>query len=106
MPASTVPFSECLQVCVDCLLACQQYADFCLDHPDASQTVRLCRDCADLASVTLSFVARQSPLAGRLGAALADACAACADECARRDDNLARICTRACDRCGDVFREA
>jgi hypothetical protein len=103
MPTQTGTFSGVLQICLDCLVTCEQCADACLDEPGLGSCARLARDTADVASTALLLVSRDSSLAPQALGLLAAACDRCASECARHDHNVCKLCCRACDQCVELF---
>lgn len=107
--------SQCIDLCVQCELACVACADACLGETAALEMLRKCirldLDCADLCGTTARVLSRlYEPDPQILGATLeacARACASCAAECHKHQADHAHcgICADACDKCEAACRD-
>ena len=80
--------------------ACEWCADRCIDEgPGMSECIRLCRDVADLATLNVQFISRDSIFGSRAADLFADAAEACARECAQHPHQH-------CQECADVLSRA
>jgi hypothetical protein len=94
-----------------CAVMCTSCADACsAEDMDMRQCIRTCLDCADICDATATVAARRT---GRNVAVLrsmmetcAQACASCADECARHEHGHCRLCAEMCRECADDCRKA
>lgn len=112
----TTHFDEiaaCLSACAECEQVCISCADACLGEesvPTLRQCIRLNLDCADLCAAAARMIARQAspePRVWRLTLeACAEACRACAVECARHASAHAhcRVCRERCESCEKACR--
>jgi hypothetical protein len=100
--------ARCIQQCFVCVLTCTSCADACLAEQQVHELVRCIRlnlDCADVCDATGHVLTRQTSSEPRLVQSMLDACAqacrACADECARHAPHHehCRMCADACGRC-------
>jgi len=103
-----------IEACYDCAQACTSCADACLAEPmvrDLVQCIRLDLDCADICRAAGAVASRRTGgdarMAGRMLETCAEACRACAAECARhaRMEHCA-VCAGACRRCAQLCRGA
>jgi hypothetical protein len=101
-------YDSCIEACNACAIACDHCAVACLHEPDPKPMARciaLDMDCAAACRLAVSYMARDSALAGALCAFCADVCEACGAECARHDKMAhCRECAEACSRCADECR--
>ncbi|MDZ7731308.1 MAG: four-helix bundle copper-binding protein [Natrialbaceae archaeon] len=96
---------ECIDHCSEAAQACEWCADACLDEgADMARCVRLCRDVADLTTVHARFMARNSGYHTDLAAVCADACDACAEECATFDHEHCQVCAEAVSKAAESCR--
>lgn len=96
--------SSCIQACNACALACEHCAAACLGEHDVAAMaacIRLDRDCADLCRLAAAFMARDSEQTAGLCRLCAQACDACAAECARHAHAHCQQCAQACQRCAE-----
>jgi uncharacterized membrane protein len=98
----------------DCAQACVADADDDLrEHnlADMVKCIRLCWDCADVCSATMSVVSRQTAHEASVIRPLLEACIAicrtCGDECQRHAQHHehCRVCEQACRRCEQACRD-
>ena len=98
----------------DCAQACTADVDADLGEPDVSEMVkciRLCLDCADICTATVTHTSRLAEYDSRITKLLLEACAAtcksCGDECERhaKMHEHCRVCAEACRRCERACRE-
>lgn len=101
-------FEDCIEACNLCAAACNLCAASCLREPDVKAMARciaLDMDCAALCSTAAALMARDSERAEALCALCAQACDACAEECAKHDMDHCQACARACKRCVEACHE-
>ena len=80
--------------------ACEWCAERCIDEgPAMSECLRLCRDVADLATLNVQFLARDSVFGPEAIEVFASAAEACAQECARHGHSH-------CQECAEVLSRA
>jgi len=72
---------------------CEWCAERCIDHgPEMSECIRLCRDVADLASLNVKLITRDSVFGPELAEVFITAADACAQECARHPHSHCQEC--------------
>ncbi|MFT3839800.1 MAG: four-helix bundle copper-binding protein [Myxococcaceae bacterium] len=101
----------CINACLECAMVCTACADACLAEEQREELIRCIRldaDCADLCGVTARVLSRQTEIDRRvvegLLSACTQACALCADECARHAEHMehCRVCEEACRACQEA----
>ncbi len=91
-----------------CVAACEFCATSCLNEPkvkDLSKCIRLDRDCADICSLAIKFLSRNSERATSIVELCVVLCAACAEECERHDHDHCIECAEACRHCEQSCRD-
>lgn len=105
---------RCIDLLLECAMACTACADACLAEEHAGMLRRCARldlDCADLCRAAASVLTRQTDTDPTVLRAAVEACIvacrACAEECRRHADQHrhCRICAEACDRCARACDE-
>ncbi|SIR76522.1 four-helix bundle copper-binding protein [Natronorubrum thiooxidans] len=95
----------CIDNCLEAAQACEWCADACADHgEEMAECIRLCRDVADLTTLHARLMARDSDYHGELASVCADACEACADECAQFDHEHCQVCADVLPECAESCR--
>jgi Domain of Unknown Function (DUF326) len=97
-------YQSCREACIRCAEECERCGDACLDESDPgmlAECIRLDRDCAALCWQMAAFLGRDSPFIYHLGRLCAEACDACAAECARHDHEHCQRCAKACRECAE-----
>ncbi len=95
----------CLEACLRCVGTCSACADACLweENIDHHRTcVQTCLTTADICAATAKVIGRAGPdndVWAALVRVCRDACAACAEECERHDNDHCRSCAAACREC-------
>ena len=85
---------------VQAVNVCEWCAERCIDAgPQMAECVRLCRDVADIASLNVQLLARDSVFGPELAEVFARAAEACAQECAKHPE-------RHCQECAEVLPRA
>jgi hypothetical protein len=106
--------NACIEACNDCSAVCTVCADACLAEKDVQhqvQCIRLNLDCADICAITGRLMARaghrDAPTLRLQLEACAQACRACADECARHAKHMkhCRVCAEACLHCEKACKD-
>ncbi|WP_218836314.1 four-helix bundle copper-binding protein [Halorarum salinum] len=78
---------------VQAAIVCEWCADQCIDEgPGMEECIRLCRDVADLATLNVQFMARDSAFGQDLAETFASAAQECANECARHPHSHCQEC--------------
>jgi len=73
--------------------ACEWCAERCIDEgPQMAECIRLCRDVADLATLNVQFISRDSVFGPEAIEVFANAAEACAQECARHGHRHCQEC--------------
>ncbi len=91
-----------------CINTCEYCAHACLNEEDvASLTgcIKITRDCADICTLTLKYLARESKFTDSLVELCANVCAACASECEKHDHEHCKDCAEVCSECKEKCRE-
>lgn len=91
-----------------CVAACEFCATSCLDEPsvkDLTKCIRLDRDCADICSLAIKFLSRNSERATSIVELCVVLCAACAEECERHGHDHCIECAEACRHCEQSCRD-
>lgn len=102
-------YHDCIEVCAECLVACEMCADGCLQEDSVKMLItciQLDRDCADACTAAIRTMARGGPLSAEVCRACAVACEACAEECERHASHHehCRVCAEVCRRCAEECR--
>jgi hypothetical protein len=96
---------ECIDNCQEAVQVCEWCADECAGHgEDMARCLRLCRDVADIASLHMRLMARDSDYSGYLAEACAEACEACAEECEQHDHDHCQACAEVLPKCAETCR--
>lgn len=93
----------------NCAAECNHCATACLEEKDVQMLARCIKldiDCAEICSLSASFIARGSEHAEHLVRECADICNACAEECEKhpRMEHCKR-CAEACRECAEACSE-
>lgn len=91
----------------DCISACNHCFDECLKEEDVGHMaacIRSDRECAEICTVVLSFLTRESSLKTDLLNLCAIACQACGEECEKHDHDHCQACAKACFACAEACR--
>ncbi len=97
---------NCIDNCLEAAQACEWCADACLDEGEGmARCIRLCRDAADLATLHVRFMARNSGYHADLAAVCADALEACAEECEQHDHDHCQLCAEVLPEAVETCRE-
>ena len=97
--------SECIDNCSEAAQACELCADACAEEgPEMARCLRLCLDVADLASMHARFMARESEFHAQQASLVADAAAACREECAQHDMDHCQTCAAVLEPCIESCR--
>lgn len=100
-------FSESIDACHACAIACEHCADACLSEEHVSaliDCIRLDRDCAEVCRLAAAMISRESDWSAELCRLCAELCDACADECDMHDMDHCRACSEACRACAEACR--
>ena len=97
--------AECIDNCFEAAQACEWCADECADlGEDMARCIRLCRDVADVATLHVRLMARNSTVESDLARTCAELCEECADECAEHDHDHCRTCADVLRECAESCR--
>ncbi|CAG0971532.1 putative cysteine-rich protein YhjQ [Phycisphaerales bacterium] len=112
MPSREI--EECIRDCGECSGVCIRTAHHCLHvgnaHAAPEHQGRI-RDCAQICSTAVGFMARGSPYAAAICRQCAEICAACAEDCDKLAENdgmmkhcaqVCRACAQSCERMASV----
>lgn len=89
----------------ECILACNHCFDACLNEEQVghmADCIRLDRDCADICSLLLQAIARNSPNVSVLAKACQEICEACAAEYSKHEHDHCQDCAKACTACAEA----
>ena len=94
----------------DALEACIINCEICFTDSiiqKNNECIAICRDCADICSLTLNFVARGSKFRNELYAICVRVCHACADECSKHASHhhCCAECMKTCKHCAYLCNE-
>lgn len=95
-------YRELINTLNNCVSACEFCANSCLDEDNVEEMtncIRLDRDCADICSLAIKFLSRESKRAIHIIGTCADFCAECAEECEKHDHDHCIECAKACRQC-------
>ncbi|MDG5776597.1 four-helix bundle copper-binding protein [Haloarculaceae archaeon H-GB2-1] len=93
--ALTTEMQQALQATHRAVLACEWCADRCADHgPEMAECIRLCRDVADLGSLSERSIARDSVYGPAIAEEFIAAAQECAQECARHQHRHCQACAQ------------
>lgn len=101
-------YQHCIDACQACVVACEHCATACLHEDDVKMMARcieLDRSCADICSLAVREMARDSRLAERVCQLCAEICEECGDECAKHKKDHCQECAEVCHRCAEACRE-
>jgi len=104
-------FLKCAEECNKCQQACDSCATHCAKLLAQGKkhhlvTLQTCLDCSVHCSAAATIVARQGPFSDTICKACAEACARCAKECEKHDDDATmKQCAAACRSCERACRD-
>ena len=101
-------YKTCIDECQKCAVECEHCATACLHEPDVGARTRCIqelRDCADICTLAVQYMARGSSHAKALCDLCATICDSCATECGKFRDTHCQSCATACRRCADECRK-
>ncbi|WP_331248193.1 four-helix bundle copper-binding protein [Evansella clarkii] len=104
----TGTLEEVYEAIEDCLRACNQCYDACLEEEDISHLrdcIRTDRECANICELALEAIASNSPLMKEVISLCAKSCRLCQEECEKHDHQHCQMCAQACMECAE-FCEA
>lgn len=102
----SAPMRMALDDAVASMEVCEWCADQCIDEgPEMSRCIRLCRDVADLARVSATFIARNSIFGPSIARTFADAAQECARECEQHPHDHCQECARVLTRAVQTTEE-
>jgi len=90
-----------------CEVNCEHMTTFLKRLPDIqARTIQLqlLRDCADICSLAIKFIARNSPFAKQIAKMCASICDVCGNECLRFPDQESQHCAQICLNCARECR--
>lgn len=100
--------TQLLPLLAECAAACNLCASACLGEKDVHMLavcIKLDLDCAQICTVSASFVARGSLHAGHLLKECAEICLQCAEECEKHAHmEHCKRCAEACRKCAEACR--
>lgn len=101
------PHEQHILVIQDCEAVCEHMTHYVTMRPDVQSRrtqLRLLRDCADICSLTVKYIARMSQFARMTANLCADICEACGHECMRFTDPQSQNCAEVCLNCAEECR--
>jgi hypothetical protein len=104
---------DCIAACWSCAAICNTCSDDMIQMGNNHNTelmalcTRMCRECADICSLSAQWMSRLSPLAEQICAFCTEICDACAETCERHASHhaLCADCAKECRRCVSLCRE-
>ncbi len=102
--------AACIENCMECHNICERTSIQCLDKANdvGRRTLQTAlRDCAELCSVCIDFMIRESPIHAHTCRACAEACQKCEEACRFFSDNdsLMLRCADVCAQCFATCRQ-
>lgn len=99
----------CIQDCQNCAEVCLETTMHCLtmggEHA-APDHIRLMLDCAEICQTSANFMIRGSEFHGSTCGVCAEVCTACAESCAKfQDDQEMQRCAEMCRQCARSCQE-
>lgn len=101
-------FKEIIDSLSNCEIECERCAALCLEEENVkelSKCIKLNRDCADICSLGIKFLTRQSGLLQSVISVCADLCALCAEECEKHDHKHCERCAAVCRECEELCKQ-
>lgn len=110
---STKPYEDAISACQTCANICNACSDDMIgmeSHDNRelmARCIRLCRECADICSLSASWMSRSSLLSGQICQWCAEVCNTCAEACEQHAPHheLCRLCSAVCRKCVAVCQE-
>jgi hypothetical protein len=99
---------EIIRALAQCINACEACASGCLNENSVqslTDCIRTDMECADICSVTLKFIGRNSSIINELLDLCIAVCKRCAEECEKHQMDHCRRCAEACSRCVEMCNE-
>jgi len=89
--------------CLICIIACEKCISHCIEHGH-KECLSLCRDCADICTLTARLQARDSKYAKQVAVLCAAICKECVEVCGKQaaHNDACRECVVACQECADA----
>jgi hypothetical protein len=102
-----------ISACLSCAVACNMCSDNMIgmeSHDNRelmARCIRLCRECADICSLSASWMSRASLLSNHICRVCVEVCNACAEACEQHAPHheLCGPCAAECRRCAAVCLE-
>nr|WP_083412343.1 four-helix bundle copper-binding protein [Exiguobacterium sp. KRL4] len=94
--------NEIIKALQKCIITCNECFDACLKESHVSSMtdcIRLDRDCADICSLLVQAISRNSNQLSALAKSCVEICRECADECSKHDHEHCQRCAKACTEC-------
>lgn len=106
-------YQATISACQSCVTMCNTCSDDMIgmeSHDNwelMARCIRLCRECADICSLSANWMSRSSPLSKHIGRFCAEVCNACAEACEQHAPHhkLCGHCAAECRRCAAVCTE-
>jgi hypothetical protein len=89
--------NRCANECNHCFSACLEEEDVKM----MTRCIELDRECADICQLAASLLARGSENAESYLKVCAEICEACAEECAKHDNEHCKRCAEICSQCAE-----
>jgi hypothetical protein len=104
------PYEKCAVACGKCTLACESCSTHCAmmvakGEKKHMESMRLCRDCADVCTAAAKITARKGLMATLVCEGCAKACDRCGKACDKfEDDKHMMACAKSCKDCAKACR--
>lgn len=96
--------TECIEMCQQCMLACEVCLAEMIGMESANDCPACCRECVDICSLCVLAMARRSHFASDYCTICADVCDWCAEQCGSHPHEHCKRCADACERCAASCR--
>jgi hypothetical protein len=96
-----------LPVLQNCEAVCEYSINTILQREDPStrrEQLKLLNDCADICTLTVKYIARNSRYAKSLALLCAQICEDCGNHCLQHPDSLSQLCGQLCLKCAQELR--
>ena len=113
MLTTPTEYQAAISACQSCANICNTCSDEMIgmeSHANQelmARCIRLCRECADICSLSANWISRSSPMSNHIGRFCAEVCNACAEACEQHAPHhkLCGPCAEECRRCVGVCLE-
>ena len=102
------PNQSCIDSCNKCVQICEECFTMCLNEEDVKERIHCIKslqDCAEVCSLAVKVMARDSHMTYDLCRFCAKVCEDCAEHCGKFEDEHCQICAKTCRECAEECRK-